>query len=70
LEVLTSFIEEKKREDLVKPEVNSRSLALGLMAVYDGLRMSLVAGLGESEVKIAWEESISAILSGVLQNRG
>ena len=66
VDMVGSFIEELKNRGILKDEANSRLLAMGAIAIHDGLLVGEVAGMSRQETRNAFVDSIQAMLSGLL----
>ncbi len=59
--ILVGFLEELRRKGLVNDSLDLRSLAHGLIALYNGLEITLVSGLAVAEARSAWLEVLKAM---------
>jgi AcrR family transcriptional regulator len=66
VDMVGTFIEELKNRGILKPGANSRLIAMGAIAIHDGLLIGEVAGLSRQETRNAFVETIQAIFSGLL----
>src|SRR5713101_3661423 len=64
--MVATFIEELKNRGILKDGANSRLIAMGAIAIYDGLLIGEVAGLSKQETRNAFVDTIQAIFSGLL----
>ena len=62
LKVITSFLQNQRQLSIIRDDVNIGALARGAFALYTGLRVSLILGVNQSDVKRAWIESIKAMV--------
>ncbi len=63
LKIVGDFLEKAKRDGAIKREINSRSFARVLVAIYDGTMTGLAVGMAQSEAKKVWSDAMEAILS-------
>ena len=62
------FLDERKERDhLIKDDVDTRSLALLIISVYEGLKVAMIAGTEESRVEGSWRLFVQAMLTSVLR---
>ncbi|SRR6266851_7349988 len=66
VDMVGSFIEELKSRGILKDGANSRLIAMGAIAIHDGLLIGEVAGLSRQETRNAFVDTIQAIFSGLL----
>ncbi|MBS7622665.1 TetR/AcrR family transcriptional regulator [Candidatus Bathyarchaeota archaeon] len=59
--IVAGLLEEEKRKRCIRQELNTRPLALGLIALFFGLRQVLLTGIGDEEVSQAWRELMKAV---------
>ncbi len=60
-EILVGFLQELRKKRLVADNLDLRSLAHALIALYNGLETSLVSGLPVADVRRAWLEALKAM---------
>ncbi len=60
-EVLAGFLQELRKKGVFGKEVDLRSLAHALIALYNGLEITLVSGLSVAEARSAWLEALKAM---------
>jgi len=60
-EVLAGFLQELRKKGAFGKEVDLRSLAHALIALYNGLEITLVSGLSVAEARRAWLEALKAL---------
>ena len=65
VDMVASFLEELKNRGILKDGANSRLIAMGTIAIYDGLLVGEVAGLSRQESRNAFVATIQAIFSGL-----
>src|SRR2546427_4230396 len=66
VDMVGSFIEELKHRGILKNEANSRQIAMGAIAIHDGLLIWEVAGLCKPENRKAFVDIIQTMFSGLL----
>ena len=66
IDMVGSFIEELKNRGILKNEANSRQIAMGSIAVHDGLLIWEVAGMNRQETRKAFVDIIQTMFSGLL----
>ncbi len=67
--VLKEFLDGLKRKGVIKQQVNTKLLARGLVAVYDGFVAALVLRPQRSNLLKAWDEMMKAIMIGILTRK-
>lgn len=67
LGIVRGFLESQRQNGLLKRDLDTRALAQGLVAVYDGLMVALVTGVPREEARRAWAEAIRVMLFGALR---
>ncbi len=60
-EILMGFLQELRKKRLVGNNLDLRSLAHALIALWNGLESTLVSGLPVAEVRRAWLEALKAM---------
>jgi len=70
VDMVANFIEELKNRGILKDRANSRLLAMGAIALQDGLLIGEVVGLSREETRNAFVETIQAIFSGLSVGTG
>lgn len=65
---LTAFFEDQKEKGVIQREVNTNTLALGLIALQDGLQGYELFGMARTETGEAWSEISNILLRGVMTN--
>jgi AcrR family transcriptional regulator len=66
VDMVGSFIEELKSRGILKKEANPRQIAMGAIAIHDGLLIWEVAGLSRQETRKAFVDIIQTMFSGLL----
>jgi hypothetical protein len=62
LQTITLFLQNQRERRLIRDDVDIDTLAMGLIALYKGLRVSLILGMKKPDIKKAWVESIKAMV--------
>ncbi len=68
LAYLTAFFNDQKEKGVIQRDVNTNNLALGLIALQDGLQGYELFGMEHSETGKAWSEISNILLRGVMAN--
>ncbi len=68
LKYLTTFFEDQKEKGIIRRDVNTHNLALGLIALQDGLQGYELFGMDRSETEKAWSEISNTLLTSVITN--
>jgi AcrR family transcriptional regulator len=66
VDMVRTFIEDLKSRGILKDGADSRMLAMGTIAIHDGLLIGEIAGLSRLETRNAFVDTIQAIFSGLL----
>ena len=66
VDMVETFIEELKNRGIIKDGANSRLIAMGAIAIQDGLLIGEVVGLSRQETRNAFVDTIQAIFSGLV----
>ena len=66
VDMVETFIEELKIRGIIKEGANSRLIAMGAIAIQDGLLIGEVVGLSRQETRNAFVDTIQAIFSGLV----
>jgi AcrR family transcriptional regulator len=66
VDLVGSFIEELKSRGILKDEANPRQIAMGAIAIHDGLLIWEVAGMNRQETRKAFVDIIQTMFSGLL----
>ncbi len=66
IDLVGTFIEELKTRGILKAEANSRQIAMGAIAIHDGLLIWEVAGMNRQETRKAFVDIIQTMFSGLL----
>ena len=52
------------KNGVFRKDIDAGALAIGLVALYDGLTLSRLIGVGDAHTKKAWVETMRAIITG------
>lgn len=66
VDLVATFIEELKNRGILRDEANSRQIAMGAIAIHDGLLIWEVAGMNRGETRKAFVDIIQTMFSGLL----
>jgi AcrR family transcriptional regulator len=66
VDMVGTFIEELKNRGILKVEANPRQIAMGAIAIHDGLLIWEVAGMNRQETRKAFVDIIQTMFSGLL----
>ena len=66
VDLVGTFMEELKNRGILKDEANSRQIAMGAIAIHDGLLIWEVAGMNKQETRKAFVDIIQTMFSGLL----
>jgi AcrR family transcriptional regulator len=66
VDLVGSFIGELKNRGILKKEANSRQIAMGAIAIHDGLLIWEAAGMNRQETRKAFVDIIQTMFSGLL----
>jgi TetR/AcrR family transcriptional regulator, repressor for uid operon len=65
LDVVTEYLSLQIKKGFLNSDIDVDSVALGLVALYDGLTVDKIIGINESQNEKAWNVTIKAILSSL-----
>ncbi len=65
LAAVRSFLEDQRAQGIIRPDIDIYSLSFGVIALYYGLRASLIIGDDEADIKRAWVATIKAMICPV-----
>jgi TetR/AcrR family transcriptional regulator, repressor for uid operon len=65
LDVVTEYLNLQIKKGFLRDGIDVSAIALGLVAVYDGLTVGKIIGINESQNEKAWNLTIKAILSSL-----
>src|SRR2546425_7543087 len=66
VDLVGTFIEELKKRGILKDEANSRQIAMGAIAIHDGVLIREVAGMNRQETRKAFVDIIQTMFSSQL----
>lgn len=66
---LMQYFEDQKEKGVIRPEVNTHHLAMGLIALQDGLQGYELFGIDQAETGKAWAEISNILLQSVMTNK-
>jgi len=69
IETIIRFLNDLKSKKLIRSEVDSRLLAKGLIAIYDGIVASIIIHDDKSEALKTWNAMMKILLMGVLARK-
>ena len=65
LDVVTEYLNLQIKKGFLSDDIDVNSVALGLVALYDGLTVDKIIGINESQNEKAWNVTLKAILSSL-----
>jgi AcrR family transcriptional regulator len=65
LDVVTEYLSLQIKKGFLNSDMDIGAVALGLVALYDGLTVDKIIGINESQNEKAWNVTIKAILSSL-----
>jgi AcrR family transcriptional regulator len=68
LRYLEAFFEDQKKKGIIRKDVNTHALAMGLIALQDGLQGYELFGVNQSDTSKTWVEISQILLNGVKAN--
>jgi TetR/AcrR family transcriptional regulator, repressor for uid operon len=63
--VVKEYLDLQVQKGFFRKDVETEAIALGLVALYDGLAISKFLGIGENLNKKAWVETVKAIITSI-----
>ncbi len=69
LSFLKNYFEDQKEKGIIRREVNTYHLALGLIALQDGLQGYELFGIDKAETEKAWVDISNILLRSVIANK-
>jgi AcrR family transcriptional regulator len=66
---LMRYFEDQKEKGIIRPEINTHHLAMGLIALQDGLQGYELFGIDQAETGKAWAEISNILLRSVMTNK-
>lgn len=64
-DTLTKYLNSKIENGFFRKNIDTKAVATGLVAIYDGLTINKLLGTNELHNKKAWTETVKAIISGL-----
>jgi len=64
-DTLIKYLDLKIENGFFRKDIDTRAVATGLVALYDGLTINKLLGTNELHNKKAWTETVKAIISGL-----
>ncbi|CAN5384247.1 TetR/AcrR family transcriptional regulator [soil metagenome] len=65
LDIVTEYLKLQIKKGFFRTDIDIDAIALGLVSLYDGLSISKIIGISETQNKKSWNETIKAILSSL-----
>ncbi|MGI8831720.1 MAG: TetR/AcrR family transcriptional regulator [Nitrososphaeraceae archaeon] len=65
LDIVTEYLKLRIKKGFFRTDIDIDAIALGLVSLYDGLSISKIIGISETQNKKSWNETIKAILSSL-----
>lgn len=65
IDIVTEYLNLQVERDLFAKDVDIKAISAGLVSLFNGLSISKVSGMSESDNKQAWKETIRAIFKGM-----
>ena len=65
IDIVTEYLNLQVERDLFAKDVDIKAISAGLVSLFNGLSISKVSGMSESNNKQAWKETIRAIFKGM-----
>ena len=65
IDIVTEYLNLQVEKDLFAKGVDIKAISAGLVSLFNGLSISKVSGMSESDNKQAWKETIRAIFKGM-----
>ncbi|MGB8778805.1 MAG: hypothetical protein WCC82_11305 [Nitrososphaeraceae archaeon] len=65
IDVVTEYLSLQIKKGFLISDIDIDAVALGLVALYDGLTVDKIIGINESQNEKAWNVTIKAILSSL-----
>lgn len=67
IKLLANYFEEYKKKGIIKKEIDSSSLSIGITSLQDGLMAAIQMGLEISEIRKTWKEVTKMMLNSALE---
>lgn len=65
LDVVTIYLDLQQEKGLIRKDSNTKTIASGLISLYNGLSLSKVLGIDETLNKQTWINTVRAIFNGI-----
>ena len=65
LDVVTTYLDLQQEKGLIRKNSNTKTIASGLISLYNGLSLSKVLGINETLNKQTWIDTVRAIFNGI-----
>ena len=59
---IADFIEEQRAKGRIRPEIEARSVAIRIFALFNGLMINVLLGVDKSEMKREWVRSLGQLI--------
>jgi AcrR family transcriptional regulator len=65
LDVVTTYLDLQQEKGLIRKNYNTKTIASGLISLYNGLSLSKILGINETLNKQTWINTVRAIFNGI-----
>jgi AcrR family transcriptional regulator len=65
LDVVTTYLDLQQEKGLIRKDSNTKTIASGLISLYNGLSLSKIVGINETLNKQTWINTVRAIFNGI-----
>ena len=65
LDVVTTYLDLQQEKGLIRKNSNTKTIASGLISLYNGLSLSKILGINETLNKQTWINTVRAIFNGI-----
>lgn len=65
LDVVTTYLDLQQEKGLIRKDSNTKTIASGLISLYNGLSLSKILGISETLNKQTWINTVRAIFNGI-----
>jgi AcrR family transcriptional regulator len=65
LDVVTTYLDLQQEKGLIRKDSNTKTIASGLISLYNGLSLSKILGINETLNKQTWINTVRAIFNGI-----
>jgi len=66
LQLIVDYLNIQKNRGFLRNDIELTDLALGLISLYDGLKINKVLGIDEIKNRKSWSRTVKAIFSGLI----